>query len=97
MTGLTALFDGLPKGVTAKGNATDGKVTFTADADESKIAANGKYDVTVKWVDGSATVKYQDVIQVTIKIKAADSVADNGSTLTAVSYTHLTLPTNREV
>ena len=91
LTGLTALFDGLPKGVTAKGNATDGKVTFTADADESKIAANGKYDVTVKWVDGSATVKYQDVIPVTIKIKAADSVADATSTLAAGANGALTV------
>ena len=81
--GLTALFTGLPKGVNAAGNASNGEVTFTAVHDEKDIAANGTYNVTVKWVDGSATVKYQDVIQVTIKIKAADSVADNGSTLTA--------------
>ena len=77
------MFAGLPKGVTATANAANGTVTFTADADESKIAANNKYDVTVKWVDGSATVKYQDVIPVTIKIKAADSVADATSTLAA--------------
>jgi len=81
--GLTAVFAGLPKGVKAAADPSDGKVTFTADSDETKIAANGKYDVTVKWVDGSATVKYQDVIPVTIKIKAADSVTDNSSTFTA--------------
>ena len=77
--GLTAVFAGLPKGVTAAGNPTDGEITFEANNDESKIAANGKYDVTVKWVDGSANVKYQDVIPVTIKIAAATSVADNSS------------------
>ena len=81
VAGLTALFDGLPKGVTATANAANGTVTFTADADESKIAANGKYDVTVKWVDGSATVKYQDVIPVTIKLDASGAVTDNTSTL----------------
>ena len=79
--GLTAVFAGLPKGVTAKGNTTDGKVTFTADADESKIAANSTYNVTVKWVDGSANVKYQDVIPVTIKIAASGKVTGNTSTL----------------
>ena len=89
--GLTAVFAGLPKGVTATANAANGTVTFTADADESKIAANNKYDVTVKWVDGSATVKYQDVIPVTIKIKAADSVADATSTLAAGANGALTV------
>ena len=89
--GLTAVFAGLPKGVTATANAANGTVTFTADADESKIAANNKYDVTVKWVDGSATVKYQDVIPVTIKIKAADSVADATSTLAAAANGALTV------
>ena len=81
--GLTAVFAGLPKGVTPAGDPSNGEVTFEANADESKIAANSTYNVTVKWVDGSATVKYQDVIPVTIKIKAADSVADNTSTLAA--------------
>ena len=80
VAGLTALFDGLPDGVTATVDNA-GKVTFTADADESKIAANGTYTVTVKWVDGSATVKYQDVIPVTIKLDASGAVTDNTSTL----------------
>ena len=91
--GLTAVFAGLPKGVTASGDSSNGEVTFKANADESKIAANGKYDVTVKWVDGSANVKYQDVIPVTIKINAAGSVADATSTF-ATSTKKLTVKFN---
>ena len=75
------MFAGLPKGVTPAGDSANGEINFKADADETKIAANGTYPVTVKWVDGSATVKYQDVIPVTIKIKAADSVANASSKL----------------
>ena len=85
VAGLTALFDGLPKGVTAAGDASDGKVTFTATGDEKDIAANGTYNVTVKWVDSGATVKYQDVIPVTIKIKAAGSVAKAAGTKLAIA------------
>lgn len=75
------MFTGLPKGVTATGTADNGTVTFTADSDEKTIDANGTYPVTVRWVDGTGNVKYQDSVDVKVELPASGAVTDNTSML----------------
>ena len=94
VAGLSALFDGLPKGVTATGNNTTGQLTFTPADRKEDVAANGTYKVTVRWIDSKGNIKYQDSVDVTVKLAAAPTTsakptlgAVTGSPITAANGT----------
>ena len=109
MTGATTITG---SGAITGGSITDGTATLTSGAlsgvttiTGSGLATVGSLDVDDVLVDGATIGHTDDTDLVTLSdgtvtvagTLAATTLTGDGSGITAVSYTHLTLPTNREV
>ena len=78
-TGMTAVVENLPAGVTKDSVDNAGKITLTI-GNNAAVAENGTYKVKVSWIK-NGTVKYSGIIDVIIDLEASETPTVTAGTL----------------